>query len=562
MKIFVQNQGQIELTKRHFLSQGGEGQIYVKGKTAYKIYLDPSKVIPQGKIQELSALTLPNIIRPKLMLFEGKNIPIGYTMDFVKHTEPICKLFTKSFQQRNHINSKTLIDTCKNVQEIVEHCHSKNILIVDLNELNFLIDQKFFNVYAIDVNTYQTPHYPATAIMDNIRDRHTTQFTEKSDWFSWGIIAFQILIGIHPYKGKYHKKIKGDKLDYRMTNNISVFDSNVTLPKVCHSLNTIPRALRKWFVYTFQRGERTIPPDNYEVVPVISPQYTTTIDSKQLKVTKIFECNREILQLYNYLGNRLVINNGWINHNGYISKIPKSTQIGYDPKNNRIVGVQFEHSLLTVWDIQNPIWKTQYMVDDWMISDGRIYFQQDQKIWEIEVDQILGKTYFSAKFVGMSVDTGHSQTHISVILQNLLGKWFASIFPHSGFCKQIRLNELDNYRVIDGKYEGGVLVIIALNNSSQQYDRFVTRFNDKFQYDVRIEKDVPYSGINFCVLQDKRICVLINEDEELEIFSSNYGTKSIRKIQDDSISMDMKLVSNGGFVEFFKDKNIFRMELV
>ena len=46
----------VSLSNNDFLAKGGEGEVYVKGSTAYKIYTDKSKMIPAGKIQELSSL--------------------------------------------------------------------------------------------------------------------------------------------------------------------------------------------------------------------------------------------------------------------------------------------------------------------------------------------------------------------------------------------------------------------------------------------------------------------------------------------------------------------------
>jgi hypothetical protein len=63
-RYFVQGQGQVQLGRTEFKAQGGEGAVYVKGQTAYKLYTDPARCIAQAKIDELSLLVQPNIIRP------------------------------------------------------------------------------------------------------------------------------------------------------------------------------------------------------------------------------------------------------------------------------------------------------------------------------------------------------------------------------------------------------------------------------------------------------------------------------------------------------------------
>jgi len=41
MKVFVKGVGEEQLDKRHYVSAGGEGTVYVKGNTAYKLYMKP-----------------------------------------------------------------------------------------------------------------------------------------------------------------------------------------------------------------------------------------------------------------------------------------------------------------------------------------------------------------------------------------------------------------------------------------------------------------------------------------------------------------------------------------
>src|SRR5687768_16576700 len=79
-RYFVQGEGHVQLGRTDFKAQGGEGAVYVKGPTAYKIYTDPSRCIAQAKIDELSSLVQPIIIRPVRLILDGKNIPVGYSM--------------------------------------------------------------------------------------------------------------------------------------------------------------------------------------------------------------------------------------------------------------------------------------------------------------------------------------------------------------------------------------------------------------------------------------------------------------------------------------------------
>ena len=178
-----------------------------------------------GKIKELSAITLPTIIKPQHVVLDNSSKVIGYTMQFVQNKVALCQLFPKPYKQRNNINTTALISISDQLRRGIQHCHEKNILLVDVNELNFIIDdQKYKLVYFIDVDSYQTPSFPATALMESVRDRHSSTFSKNTDWFAFGIVSFQMQIGIHPYKGK-HFQFK--TLDERMKANIPVFHKDV-----------------------------------------------------------------------------------------------------------------------------------------------------------------------------------------------------------------------------------------------------------------------------------------------------------------------------------------------
>ena len=92
MELFIVGKGKIRLDQGDFVAQGGEGSVYAKGNSAYKVYADPQKMIPLAKIQELASLSHPNIIRPLEVLRDKSNQAVGYTMQRVQNAEPLCRL--------------------------------------------------------------------------------------------------------------------------------------------------------------------------------------------------------------------------------------------------------------------------------------------------------------------------------------------------------------------------------------------------------------------------------------------------------------------------------------
>lgn len=165
-------------------------------------------------------------------------------------------------------------------------------LIVDLNELNILVkDTTFDDVYFIDVDSYQTKSFPATAIMDSIRDRHATSYTNNTDWFSYGILSFQLFTGIHPFKGKHNKY---SLLDDRMLHNISVFNKEVSIPPIV-SLTSIPQVYKDWYIALFEEGKRLGPPSGVATVAVRTT--TSAIKGKGIiKVTELYSFDSDVSQ--------------------------------------------------------------------------------------------------------------------------------------------------------------------------------------------------------------------------------------------------------------------------
>ena len=131
-RYFVPGKGQVRLGHSEFKAQGGEGAVYVKGSNAYKIYFDPSRCIAQAKIDELSVLVQPNIIRPLELLIDGRNRPAGYSMRSIGKAHALCQLFPKAFRQRNNLTPELSLRLARQLQTGVSHIHSRGILIVDL----------------------------------------------------------------------------------------------------------------------------------------------------------------------------------------------------------------------------------------------------------------------------------------------------------------------------------------------------------------------------------------------------------------------------------------------
>lgn len=560
-KYFIKGGGEITLTQREFIAQGGEGSIYGKGNKAYKIYEDSRKMIPLAKIDELSKLDHKNIIKPELVILDKNNNPIGYTMQLLNNTYSLCQIFTKAFKKRNNLSNDNVLKLVKEFQNLIKFIHKKNVLVVDLNEFNFLSDDKFKNVYAIDVNSYQTPSFPATAIMESIRDRHNNKFTELTDWFSWAIVSFQLITGIHPYKGKHDKynHLKGeDRLNQRMIDNVSVFHNGVRVPAVIEPFDIIPKVLRDWYKAVLEEGKRLLPPEDYEAVANIVQKITKIESGKLLEISLMCKEEKEIKYFVYNSGVDVICTDTYVKINKKKLDIKDVEKVFFTPRLNLPIGINKDKQFIDL--NKNEIISFATRIDNIIQYDGRVYVTNNSSVLEIEILENPNKLQIMTKMVGSILDIpGATKAFDGVVLQNVLGRCHASIFPTQGKSYQVSIPELDHYKVIEAKFENNVLVIIGTKKGI--YDRFVFVFEENYKsYELRKVENISYMGINFTV-GDQGICVLLNEEEKLEIFRNRTNSSQLKILDDPSIRSDMRLYHKGVNILFVTGNELHQIKM-
>lgn len=559
MKIFIKGKGSTSLNKSLFLASGGQADIYANGNTCYKIYSDSKFIIPESKIKELSVLTYKNIIKPEDIILDDKNNNIGYTMPYIKDTYTLCQLFPRSFRDRNNLSHQTILDLIRRLQETIIHVHRNNILIVDLNELNFLLAKDFSELYAIDCDSWATKSFPATAIMDSIRDRQVknNHFTENSDWFSFAITICQLFLGIHPFKGSYSKY---KTLEERMIHNISIFNKDVSIPKVCQSLSVIPQSYLDWFKAIFEDGKRLPPPTDLVATAII-----------QTIVQKIFGSNNfEIKEIESYLGTiidvmysgiKVALTTSGIYLNKVLDKdVPANAKFILSPKNNILISAWVDNNSLKLRNSSNRSYiKYDLNAQEAFNYDNRIYIKTETNILElklIEVGQnIIPSTSIVAQILGKS-----ALIFDGCVIQNLLGAVYLSIFPKSDLHYQFNILELVGYKIIDAKFDKNVLMVVGFK--SGKYDKLIFRFDNTWNgdYDLRVINDIQHNNLNFIVL-DSGNCVNVVEDGKLEIFSCKKDSKTIKEVVDNVIELNMKLSKDGTGLIFSRDNKVFSMKM-
>jgi hypothetical protein len=539
MQVRIFNKGAITLTQADFKAAGGQGAVYVTGDTAYKIFANPQHMISPTKMQELSALTQPNIIRPLEVIFDQQNIAVGYTMHNVDNAYALCRIFPKAFRQRHNLTPDVVLQLVQKLQAGVHHIHANHILLVDLNELNFLVAEDFQALYFIDVDSYQTPSFPATALMESVRDRHAKTFDERSDWFSFAVVSFQMFVGIHPYKGA-HKKLS--TMDARMHANVSVLNPAVTVPAACLPFDVIPTNWRDWYKAVLEDGKRMPPPDVAQAAITISvfPAQPQT-GSEQFVITKLFELESDIISHHH----NLTITKANIHAAGKrVASLPcPEAKVITTPRQHHVIAVWLEGKQLRVRNLSEGIdVAAEVCGEKLMLSDGRIYLKAGASLLELIFIELPNKLLVTAKAVG-NILPNATQLFDGVAMQNLLGAVYASFVPTSGVCYQTRLPELDGSQIIDAKAARNVLIVIAAKGGA--YNKFIFRFDENFAtYDVLVCSDVTLTDINFVVLLSG-ICLHLNDRDELELFANCKGAAELKVISDPAICGDDKLFSDG-----------------
>lgn len=563
-RLFVPGKGALQLNSADFKAQGGEGAIFVKGSTAYKIYNDPQKTISPAKIQELAGLSQPNIIRPLELLLDGKNQPVGYSMRSVGKSFALCQLFPKAFRQRHNLTPELTLQLVRKLQDGVRHVHSKGILIVDLNELNFLVAEDFSELYFIDVDSYQTPSFSATVLMESVRDRHAQKFTTGSDWFSFAVVSFQLFVGIHPFKGTYAPLQLSDKamnLDERMRANVSVLHAGVSVPQSCLPFSLIPPAYFAWYQAVFEAGQRIPPPDSLIVKLAAGPSANPhavkgNCGNSNFDVTELREFDSEIL----WHDRSLTVTKDSIYFGSRQYPKPNfAVRVVVTPRQQHLVVAFMAGLKLHCYDLTAKLeLEPAIEAEAIMANDGRLYVKQNDNIVAIEFLELAQRILLTGRVVA-NVTMKSTLLFEGLALLNLLGACYAAIPVAPDVCHQVRLAELDGYQVVDARLLKNVLLVVAAK--SGVYDKLIFRFaNDFSSYDVRLQPDIATTDLDFTVL-DSGIVLHMTDEGDLEVFSRSKNSAEIKVISDSAVQGDLRLFHVGTQAVIARGERLFKIKM-
>ena len=562
-QVLIKDVGKATLTDKNFVGAGGEAAVYKQGNHAIKVYHDEGQTLPEKKIIELGEIKPTNVLKPLHSVYDiNTNNLIGYAMRYVDGTHPICKLFTKSFRNRNNISHKMIYKLVNSIQETTAGIHSDKCLIVDFNEMNLLTSSDFKIPYFIDVDSYQTPSFPATALMESIRDHSAQpgQFSIYTDWFAFGIMAFQLYIGIHPFKGK-HPNYKPGDWQQRMEDGISVFNKDVLVPPMCNPFAVIPPRHKDWLIDMFVKNNRSEPPRIDSSEPIAMEVKRVVISSTGLfDIEQIVELESRfdiVTRAYSFVGQKHYITQDRIYVGNRLLMVGLAAEkndkvlLAASPTSKPVI-CKLKDKVLSMYETNGNL-LGRVPCRDAMVHSGRLYIVTASYIGQIVFKQ-YGENLTYTQKIGSGAGE-HSRLFNGTLCQNLLGKPFLTVPVEKGLTSY-RIKELEGFRVIDIKTERNICVLMAEKKGI--YHRFVFIFDhENHIYDLRVTKDVPFDAINFTVTR-KGICVLSIENNQMEAFRDN---RNVKVIENSPIDSSMTLFSFDNIVYFAHENKVMSITM-
>jgi hypothetical protein len=569
-KVVLEGRGPLTLRDSDYVTAGGEGSIYRANSTVVKIYADPQKMARDGmaeKVKLLKNLNHPSIVAPQGLVLDEKGAPLGFYMPWVEG-EPLSRVFVTDFRSRTNFGDKQALILVDGMRDSVRHAHSQQAVMVDANELNWLVglqNPAKPQPYVIDVDSWAVGKWPAKVIMPSIRDWHASHFDEKTDWFAWGVVTFQVFTGIHPYKGGLDG-YKPGALEQRMKANASVFAQGVRLPQAVRDFATIPGPLLDWYQATFQQGVRTVPPSPFDATKLAQAakvMRTVITATGALKYQKLFgRTNDPVVRIWPsgvaLLASGMVVDlatgqnlhaitsadaevvrlgNGWLFADWQSNNGPKQLVFTY-------VEGQTATSLNLTMQVRRLF-----------RAGDRLFAVTDRELVELQL-RVLGKPLLT---LGQrwSVMPNAMQWFEGVAVADMLGASFLYLPVGNNGMVQVRVPELDVLKPLVAKAGNRFVSIIGVDRQGD-YQKLELTFSADYQTYKAWQGGTDTPNLNATLLP-KGVMAAVLDDGELTIFVPTSGT--LNKIKDRGITTAMMLTHWGDKVVYLQDGNVWQVSM-
>lgn len=281
MRLFI-NGNPISIDVKKTIGKGMEADVYQFQDKAIKIFKTPNhpdlltdmdRLAAKNKIAEHQQ-KLPNfpkdlpdrVVAPIDLVTNSSGAIAGYTMKMVNN--PVqARVFSQIGARANGLDPNQVVSSFKDLHNTVNGLHLKQIVIGDFNDLNILISGN--DAYVIDADSFQFTGFPCRMYTEEFVDPRlcdpnaNTPFLVQmhdstSDWYSYSVMLFKLLLCVNPFGGVYKPAKKKDIILHtqRSLRGISVFNPEVVYPKKAIPFRVLPDDLLDYFQNTFDHGKR------------------------------------------------------------------------------------------------------------------------------------------------------------------------------------------------------------------------------------------------------------------------------------------------------------------
>ncbi len=568
-KVTLEGAGTITLRPADYATKGGEGAIYRSGGNILKLYLDPNKFERDGMAEKIKLLSKnmrhDSIVAPKGLVLSTQNAPIGYYMPYV-NGEAYPRLFTNEYRNQTKWDDASVVALTAKMHEVLQYTHSRQALMVDANELNWLADTTEAHdpkPYVIDVDSWAVGRFKASVIMPSIRDWHSQQFNENTDWFAWGVVSFLLFTGTHPYKGKLDG-YKSSELERRMKDNASVFLPKVHLNHAVREFSCIPGPLRDWYNETFTHGYRGEAPSPLETgkgkLFLRQVMKTVTTLSGGLIYEELFSLPHDTIVSIWPCG---VIRTA----SGDLYETMHKSKIGHSDacriaivtcSNGWLIaelhGTQWSFRIITHRGLSQVLSHT-IKVDSVIRSGNRLFIANETEFAELGVHAFLKPILtIQGRWKSMGIAT---RWYNGVGVADILGTAYL-IAPYSvDSVAYIKVPELDTLTVVGG-VAGNRFIEVMTIDSQGAYRSYAFAFDAGWKEYTVEARDCDGPEQNITIL-DKGVTASIVEDGEMVITVPWKGEKKI--VADKDLTTKMKLSHIGDRVVYLKGGALWSLRM-
>lgn len=550
---------------------GGEGAIYKPSSDIIiKLYHDRAKMKSDGmpqKLTMLSKINSPFIVNPKGLVYENQ-APIGYYMKF-EEGESLAKVITSAYRQRENFTDADTLELVNNMRTAVQTAHDSQAILVDANELNWLVkkEKKTVQPKLLDVDSWKIGQWDASVIMASIRDWHTKGFNEGSDWFSWAIVTFQLFAGIHPYKGGLDG-FKMNDIESRMKAKKSVFTPNVRLNSAVRDFNAIPGPLLDWYEAVFQNEDRSIPPYPHMVsnkAPKAAVVKRTIVQAtdNMLNLDKLYD-NTQDIPIY-------IFSCGIVRtHKDNL--VDLHTGIVYPKK---VEGVSCEiisttHGLLLAEIFLDDTLKFTLLTKDGkatpvnsILTGGKLLRYQNRLFIASPagLTEVTVKVFAEPKLVILQMwQYLYNSTNWfhGVGIQDALGAMYLIAPFGDKSVEYIRARELDNLRVVNAMAGTRYIVAVTLDSKTGEYSRHEFIFDAKYSSYTYKNNVCSSSELNTAMLP-KGVIAYIADDGHMVIEAPTSG--QVTDVKDSKIKSSFTIFNWENRVVYTDDHQVWAVSL-